>query len=95
MMIASTMASYSMAEADLLRRIMSKKKEEAMNDEKDKFISKAIENGYSKEVSSKVFDLIHKFSSVSSSVLLLLLLQLLFSSSSFFSILVNNISSFL
>ncbi|MBR2603981.1 MAG: DNA polymerase III subunit alpha [Bacilli bacterium] len=63
MMIASTMASYSMAEADLLRRIMSKKKEEAMNDEKDKFISKAIENGYSKEVSSKVFDLIHKFSS--------------------------------
>ena len=63
MMIASTMASYTMAEADLLRRIMSKKKEEAMDEEKDKFINKSIENGYSKEVSSKVFDLIHKFSS--------------------------------
>ena len=63
MMIASTMANYSMAEADLLRRIMSKKKEEAMNEEKDKFITKSVENGYSKEIASKVFDLIHKFSS--------------------------------
>lgn len=63
MMIASTMASYSMAEADLLRRMMSKKKEEAMNEEKDKFITKSVENGYSKETASKVFDLIHKFSS--------------------------------
>ena len=63
MMIASTMASYTMAEADLLRRMMSKKKEEAMDEEKDKFITKSIENGYSKETASKVFDLIHKFSS--------------------------------
>lgn len=63
MMIASTMASYSMAEADLLRRIMSKKKTEAMDEEKEKFINKSIENGYTKETASKVFDLIHKFSS--------------------------------
>lgn len=63
MKIASTMASYSMAEADLLRRMMSKKKAGEMDEEKDKFINKSIENGYSKETSSKVFDLIHKFSS--------------------------------
>ena len=63
MMIASTMASYTMAEADLLRRIMSKKKEEAMNEEKDKFINKSVENGYPEEIASRVFDLIHKFSS--------------------------------
>ena len=40
---------------------MSKKNHDIMLQEKEKFISKSINNGYSKETSTKVFDLIYKF----------------------------------
>ena len=63
MKISNVMAGYTMAEADLLRRAMSKKKEDILLKEKDKFISGCIKNGYSIEVSNKVFDLILKFAS--------------------------------
>lgn len=61
MKISNVMAGYSMAEADLLRRAMSKKKEDILLKEKDKFIKGSINNGYSLEISNKVFDLILKF----------------------------------
>ena len=38
MQIASIMAGFSLGEADILRRAMSKKKEEILLKEKDKFI---------------------------------------------------------
>ena len=63
MKIANVMASYSMSEADLLRKAMSKKKEDILIKEKDKFISRSIKNGHSEEVSTKVYNLILKFAS--------------------------------
>ena len=63
MQIANILASYSLAEADVLRKAMSKKKEDILLKEKDKFISQSIANGYSKEVAIKVYELILKFAS--------------------------------
>lgn len=61
MQIAYTMAGYSYGEADILRRAMSKKKEDALLKEKPKFIQGCLKRGYSVEVSNKVYDLILKF----------------------------------
>lgn len=61
MQIASIMAGYSLAEADLLRKAMSKKKEEILIAEKEKFISNSIKRGHEKEKVEKVYNLILKF----------------------------------
>ena len=61
MQIASKMAGFSYAEADLLRRAMSKKKESILLKQKENFINGSIKNGYSKEDSEKVYDMILKF----------------------------------
>lgn len=61
MQIASTLAGYSFQEADLLRRAMSKKKQEILIKEKDKFIKGAIKKGYDKDLAQKVYDLIFRF----------------------------------
>ncbi len=61
MQIASIMAGYSLGEADLLRRAMSKKKEEIMIKEREKFIQRSVERGYQEEVANKVYDLILRF----------------------------------
>jgi len=63
MQIASTMASYSLGEADILRRAMSKKKADILIKEKESFVNRSIENGYTKEVATKVYELILKFAS--------------------------------
>jgi DNA polymerase III subunit alpha len=63
MQIASIMAGYSLGEADVLRRAMSKKKESILIKEKDKFINRATLLGYDVKVSVLVFDLILKFAS--------------------------------
>ena len=61
MQIFRTIASYKMSEADLIRRAISKKKEKIIIEEKEKFILRAEKNGYSKEISTKIYDLILKF----------------------------------
>ena len=61
MQIAKVMAGYTLGEADILRRAMSKKKEEILLKEKEKFISGSIKNGYTEEVAIKVYNLILKF----------------------------------
>lgn len=63
MQIANVLASYSYAEADVLRKAMSKKKEDVLLKEKDKFISQSVANGHSLEIANKVYDLILKFAS--------------------------------
>ena len=63
MQIANVMANYSYAEADILRKAMSKKQETVLLKEKDKFINQSILNGYDKNVAIKVYDLILKFAS--------------------------------
>jgi len=61
MKIASQMANYSLGEADLLRRAMGKKNFKIMEENKEKFVQRAIQNGYTKEKSIEIFDLIDKF----------------------------------
>ena len=61
MQILSVMADYDYAEADNIRRAMSKKKEDIILKEKDTFISRSINKGYTKEVAENVYNLILKF----------------------------------
>ena len=63
MRIANIMAGYSLGEADVLRRAMSKKNKEMMEKERIKFIEGAINKGYSEELANKVFDYINRFAS--------------------------------
>ena len=61
MKIACVMAGYTLGEADILRKAMSKKKESIILKEKEKFITGSINNGYSHELAEKVYNLILKF----------------------------------
>lgn len=63
MLIASRMASYTLGEADVLRRAMSKKKESILINEKEKFITRSTANGYDEKIATKVYELILKFAS--------------------------------
>ncbi len=59
--IANLMAGYSMAEADMLRRAMGKKKAYIMVKEKKKFIQGAEKRGYTQRVADKVWNYVEKF----------------------------------
>lgn len=61
MKIANIMAGYSLGEADLLRRAMGKKNVQIMEENREKFITRSIENGYSEEKALEMFELIDKF----------------------------------
>ena len=56
MKVAQKMGGYSLGEADILRRIMGKKKPELMALEEEKFIGRALDLGYDKKVAKEVFD---------------------------------------
>lgn len=61
MQIASVVAGYSLGEADVLRRAMSKKKMDVLKSEEPKFINGAINRGYSENIAKEIFDLILRF----------------------------------
>jgi len=61
MQIANVLAGYSLGEADILRRAMSKKKKEVLLEEKDKFINKCLEKGHDLKLAKEVYELILKF----------------------------------
>lgn len=62
MQIASNLAGFSLAEADLLRRAMSKKIPEVMEKQRSKFVSGCTKNEVGSSVANKIFDLIEYFS---------------------------------
>lgn len=61
MQVASQMAGFSMGEADLLRRAMSKKKRATMDNMRTKFLAGAKKRGYANKVANQVFDYIDQF----------------------------------
>lgn len=61
MLIARSFAGYTLAEADLLRRAMSKKKFDVLSAEESRFIEKSVLNGKTKEKAKELFDLILAF----------------------------------
>ncbi|MEM0987475.1 MAG: DNA polymerase III subunit alpha [Pseudomonadota bacterium] len=61
MEIARKMAGYSLGGADLLRRAMGKKIQEAMDAERPKFLAGAAENGVDEAKALEVWNLLDKF----------------------------------
>ena len=61
MQIASRMAGFSLGEADLLRRAVSKKKREVLDAERSRFVSGCLAAGYEEPVAQEVYDLIVRF----------------------------------
>jgi DNA polymerase-3 subunit alpha len=62
MQIANVLSSYSLGEADLLRRAMGKKDPKEMASQRDRFMSGAAALGHPKSVVSEIFDQMEKFS---------------------------------
>ncbi len=61
MKIAEVFAGYSLGEADVLRRAVSKKDSATLKDLKLDFIKKSTAKGYSQDVAQNIYDLIFKF----------------------------------
>ena len=61
MKIFEKIGGYSLFEADDIRVAISKKKEDIINAQHDKFVSGGIKNGYSKEFVEKLFNKIKEF----------------------------------
>ena len=62
MRIAQVLASFSLGEADLLRRAMGKKNAQAMAEQRERFVSGAAAQGYAKAQVEEIFDQMAKFS---------------------------------
>lgn len=63
MQIAQTLAGYSLAEADLLRKAMGKKNKAEMQKQRDIFIERAITRDVQIKNAEDIFDLLEKFAS--------------------------------
>ena len=61
MLIANVLAGFTLAEADSLRKVMSKKQPEAMAKFKDKFVEGAFKNGHERKFSTQLFETIEYF----------------------------------
>jgi len=62
MQIASELAGFTLAQADLLRRAMAKKIPEEMEKQRSQFVDGSMKNKIDKRIATKVFDLIDYFS---------------------------------
>ncbi len=60
-LIACRFAGYSLGEADILRRAVSKKKKNVLEQERVKFVNSSIKNGYNKETAERIYEYIIKF----------------------------------
>jgi len=61
MQIASHMAGFSLGEADLLRRAVSKKKREVLDEERAHFVKGSLNMGYDERAANEVYDMIVRF----------------------------------
>lgn len=59
--LASIYAGYTLGEADILRRAMSKKKVELLKAEEDKFIEKSLQKGHNYDQAKQIFELVLNF----------------------------------
>ncbi len=63
MQIASQLAGFTLAKADLLRRAMGKKKKEVMMEMQMEFVEGCKKNGITETTAQQIYDLIFKFAS--------------------------------
>ncbi len=61
MQIASTMAGFTLGEADLLRRAVGKKQKEILDKEREHFVAGSVKKGYDRKTANEIYDLIVKF----------------------------------
>jgi DNA polymerase-3 subunit alpha len=61
MKIAHHFAGYSLGEADVLRRAVSKKKKSILVKERQKFVSRVVKQGFTKSLGDQLYDYIVKF----------------------------------
>lgn len=59
--VANVYAGYTLGEADVLRRAMSKKKVDLLKSEEDRFIKKSLEKGRALNTAKQIFQLILNF----------------------------------
>ncbi|MDD3345049.1 MAG: DNA polymerase III subunit alpha [Candidatus Omnitrophica bacterium] len=62
MQIASALAGFSLAQADILRKAMGKKIPEVMEKQRVNFVNGCLKNGIKVQTATKIFDLIEYFS---------------------------------
>ncbi|WP_067730509.1 DNA polymerase III subunit alpha [Oceanobacillus damuensis] len=62
MQIANKIAGFTLGEADILRRAVSKKKQDVMDEQREAFIDGCFKNGYDRQVAEQIFGWIVKFS---------------------------------
>ena len=63
MAILTKIAGFSLSEADIIRRAISKKNEKIIKEEKNKFIDSSIKNGYKSDIAEAIYNQIVKFAS--------------------------------
>jgi DNA polymerase-3 subunit alpha len=61
MKIANKFAGYSLGEADVLRRAVSKKNRETLEKEREKFVAGVVKQGYLNTIGEQIYDYIVKF----------------------------------
>jgi DNA polymerase-3 subunit alpha len=61
MRIASELAGFSLSQADILRRAMSKKDSEVMEEQRKYFVEGCVKNKINRKVANKIFNLIEYF----------------------------------
>ncbi|MBN2426158.1 MAG: DNA polymerase III subunit alpha [Calditrichaceae bacterium] len=61
MRIASELGGFTLAEADLMRRAMGKKKKEVMAEQKDRFVEGCIAKGIKRKIAKDIADLMERF----------------------------------
>ncbi|MFT9848316.1 DNA polymerase III subunit alpha [Aneurinibacillus sp. REN35] len=61
MQIASSVAGFTLGEADILRRAVSKKKRELLQEQREKFVAGATAQGYENKLANQLYDMIVRF----------------------------------
>lgn len=61
MQVAAKMAGFSLGQADILRRAVSKKKKDVLDEERQHFVNGALQEGYQRQVAERVYDYIERF----------------------------------
>lgn len=59
--IARDIAGFTLGEADILRKAVGKKISKLLKEQREKFITKALENGTQRAIAEKIFDFIEPF----------------------------------
>ena len=70
MQVASKMAGFSLGQADILRRAISKKKKDVLDEERRHFVEGAVANHFSAEKAEEVYDYIERLPITGSIVLM-------------------------